>query len=122
MSVHQMLCHVADAFLMATGEKPVKSHATYLGRTLLKWGALYAPFRWPGGIPTCRELDQEGEGTRPADFAADLVRAEILLRAISRDTSDLGRQDHPTFGPMTRADWLRWGFLHTDHHLRQFGV
>ena len=29
---------------------------------------------------------------------------------------------HPVFGPMTRGAWLRWGYLHTDHHLRQFGV
>jgi hypothetical protein len=25
------------------------------------------------------------------------------------------------FGAMTRGDWLRWGWLHMDHHLRQFG-
>jgi hypothetical protein len=28
---------------------------------------------------------------------------------------------HPFFGPMSREDWLRWGYLHADHHLRQFG-
>jgi len=27
----------------------------------------------------------------------------------------------PIFGPLTRAEWLRWGYLHADHHLRQFG-
>jgi hypothetical protein len=25
------------------------------------------------------------------------------------------------FGPMTEKDWMRWGYLHADHHLRQFG-
>ena len=29
--------------------------------------------------------------------------------------------DHGMFGPMTHWDWMRWGYLHTDHHLRQFG-
>ena len=29
---------------------------------------------------------------------------------------------HPVLGPMTRANWMRWAWLHTDHHLRQFGV
>jgi Protein of unknown function (DUF1569) len=28
---------------------------------------------------------------------------------------------HPIFGPMTAKDWMRWGYLHADHHLRQFG-
>jgi prephenate dehydrogenase len=28
---------------------------------------------------------------------------------------------HPMFGPMSPEDWMRWGYLHADHHLRQFG-
>ena len=26
------------------------------------------------------------------------------------------------FGAMTTERWKRWGYLHMDHHLRQFGV
>jgi hypothetical protein len=29
---------------------------------------------------------------------------------------------HPIFGAMSERAWLRWGYLHMDHHLRQFGV
>ena len=29
---------------------------------------------------------------------------------------------HPFFGAMSPNQWLRWGYLHTDHHLRQFGA
>jgi hypothetical protein len=29
-------------------------------------------------------------------------------------------RDHPFFGSMQHADWMRWGYLHADHHLRQF--
>jgi len=29
---------------------------------------------------------------------------------------------HPLFGPMNYEDWMRWGYLHADHHLRQFGL
>jgi hypothetical protein len=29
---------------------------------------------------------------------------------------------HPIFGALSARDWLRWGYLHADHHLRQFGV
>jgi hypothetical protein len=28
----------------------------------------------------------------------------------------------PLFGELTPYQWLRWGYLHADHHLRQFGV
>jgi hypothetical protein len=28
---------------------------------------------------------------------------------------------HPMFKEMSEKDWMRWGYLHTDHHLRQFG-
>ena len=31
------------------------------------------------------------------------------------------RTDHAMFGTMSPEDWMRWGYLHTDHHLRQFG-
>jgi hypothetical protein len=26
------------------------------------------------------------------------------------------------FGAMIPRDWQRWGYRHTDHHLRQFGL
>jgi hypothetical protein len=26
------------------------------------------------------------------------------------------------FGAMLPKDWQRWGYRHTDHHLRQFGL
>ena len=29
---------------------------------------------------------------------------------------------HPIFGPLTTSQWMRWGYLHVYHHLRQFGV
>ena len=29
---------------------------------------------------------------------------------------------HPIFGRMSQRAWLRWAYLHMDHHLRQFGA
>ncbi len=85
----------------------------------MKWIALYLPLPWPKGIPTRPEIDQLCGGTRPMDFAADLARAEGLLDAL---TTQSVWAPHPIFGVMTRADWLRWGYVHTAHHLRQFGA
>jgi Protein of unknown function (DUF1569) len=29
---------------------------------------------------------------------------------------------HPLFGRMSASSWMRWAYLHADHHLRQFGL
>jgi hypothetical protein len=29
---------------------------------------------------------------------------------------------HPIFGELTDSERMRWGYLHMDHHLRQFGA
>ena len=52
MSAHQMVCHVADAFRMALGDKPVSPVRGLVPALVLRWGALYAPVPWPRGIPT----------------------------------------------------------------------
>ena len=124
MSVHQMVCHVADAYRMVTRQKLVLETSSALGRTVVKWVALYAPMRWPGGkIDTTPEIDQlTGGGTPPVDFEADRAAVAALVEKMAREA---GRGDwprHPYFGAMSVADWLRWGYLHADHHFRQFGA
>jgi hypothetical protein len=122
MSAAATVCHLADSFRMLVGEKPVRDRSTPLQRTLVKWIALYAPLRWPAGIPTTPEFDQRAGGTPPVDFAADVAGLEALLERITVQTRDLSGQKHPTFGLMSESAWLRWGYLHMDHHLRQFGA
>ena len=122
MSAPQMICHLADALSVATGDKAVVPVSGPLQRTVIKWIALYVPLSWPAGIRTVREIDQEaGGGTKPQDFAADVARVEALLRRFAADTST-SCPDHPIFGRMSRQAWLRWGYRHADHHLRQFGA
>ena len=122
MSAHQMVCHLADNFRMALGQVAATAPSGPLERTLVKWIALYAPLRWPPGITTAPELDQAaGAGTPPTEFAADLALAQALLREMAAPGRRL-TLPHPVFGPMSAAAWRRWGYLHTDHHLRQFGV
>ncbi len=102
------------------GEKPVSTVASPLPRVLVKWIALYAPFRWPKGVPTRPEMDQNIGGTQPVDFNQDRAKLTTIIDRFS----DPAREDwgmHPMFGRISKADWLRWGYLHADHHLRQFG-
>jgi hypothetical protein len=122
MSAHQMVCHVGDAFQMCMGEKRVSHRTGLLNRTLVKWLALYGPLRWPPGVLTSPEIDQYVGGTRPGDFAADVARVEALMQCVTAETRRFQWPQHPVFGPLSEAAWLRWSYLHMDHHLRQFGA
>ena len=122
MSAHQMVCHLADWSRMALGQRAATPATGVLQRTLLKVVVLYVPLPWPSGVRTSPEVDQERGGTRPVDFAADVAQAEALLELVTAPSRDLDRQLHPVFGPMSDAAWLRLGYLHADHHLRQFGA
>lgn len=122
MSAHQMVCHLSDSLRMGTGRKPVSDASGLLQRTMVKWVALYLPLRWPAGILTRPEIDQEQGGTRPAEFAADLAELTGLVELVTAPTRSFEWPHHPIFGRMSAAAWLRWGYVHTDHHLRQFGV
>lgn len=121
MSAHQMICHLADAFRMATGQKVVSPASGPLQRSVVKWIALYLPVAWPAGIPTRPEADQMIGGTKPVEFARDVAQVEALLAEVVGQESG-SWPVHPIFGPMSHRAWLRWAYLHTDHHLRQFGV
>lgn len=120
MTAHQMVCHLADAFRLALGEKRGPAPRGGLGPRLIKWVALEVPLRWPPGVPTVAEADQERGGTPPGVFEADLAQVEALIATMTAPGALLN-QPHPIFGAMSEADWLRWGYLHVDHHLRQFG-
>jgi hypothetical protein len=122
MSAHQMICHLADAFRMAIGERPVSERTHLLNRTIVKWAALYLPVPWPRGIPTRPEIDPCRGGTGPGEFTADLTELERLLERVTVRPRTFEWRAHPTFGSLSESAWLRWGYLHMDHHLRQFGL
>ena len=122
MSPHQMVCHLTDSFKAATGEKPVSLRSNFVSRTVVRWIALYLPLRWPHGVPTRPEMDQDKGGTRPVDFDRDVGQLELVIERFSSAPKDFQWHRHPLFDEMSERDWLRWGYLHTDHHLRQFGV
>ena len=121
MSSHQMVCHLGDSFLMMLGERAVSDATSLAKRTLVKWSALYLPFQWPAGIPTLPEVDQKLGGTAPGDFTGDVANVEMLMVRLCERAGNCAAR-HPIFGPMSEAAWFRWAYLHTDHHLRQFGA
>jgi hypothetical protein len=118
MSVGEMVCHVREAYSLAMGEWSASPIKLRLGSPVMKWMALRVPTQWPKGVPTVPEL-KRGVGVAPIEYERDVaglvasLERFVLLRE--------NRNTHAFFGRMEPADWMRWGYLHADHHLRQFG-
>jgi len=121
MTPHQMICHLSDSFKFTFGEKEISSISNPFTRSVVKWIALYAPLPWPRGVKTRPEMDQEIGGTPPDDFEGDRRQLLTLIERFTAPAKDVKFCPHPFFGDMSEAEWMRWGYLHCSHHLRQFG-
>jgi hypothetical protein len=119
MTVHQMVCHLNDSFLVGMGEKFASPASNLFTRTVMKWRALRTPVPWPQGTATRPEIEQGRGGTPPADWENDCAQLRALMVRFAESES-FG--EHPFFGNMSRRDWMVWGYRHVDHHFRQFGV
>ena len=122
MTAPQMICHLNDAFLGVMGDKPMEIPRGFSIWKMTKYIALYAPVQWPKGVPTRPEFDQlSGGGTPPAEFELDRRKLIESIHRFSSVPRDFHFRPHPMFKEMSEAQWMRWGYLHVDHHLRQFG-
>jgi Protein of unknown function (DUF1569) len=122
MTAPQMICHLNDSFLACLGEKEVSLATGFIQRTFMKWFALNVPLSWPKGVPTRPEVEQGVGGACPIDFLSDRAGLVNTITRFCAPDPELGRHPHPIFGLMSKAEWMRWAYLHTDHHLRQFGL
>jgi hypothetical protein len=120
MTPHEMLCHLADCFELALGERSAIAVDTWWQRKVLRRIALHTSLAWPHGIKTRPEVEQGVGGTLPEDFEQDRARLVVLIRRLATGGARANR--HPALGPLTREEWLIWGYRHTDHHLRQFAL
>lgn len=120
MSLHQAICHMTDALLYTLNQRVIHTRIkSALPAPIYKRLALYFPRRWPQGVPTTPEMEQGVGGTSPSEFEAD---QKALLDALQSVAGNRGNwPPHPIFAEMTTREWHRWAWLHTDHHLRQFG-
>ena len=122
MSAHNMICHLSDGFRLYMGDRPAKPAPVPAPRLLLKWIALWAPVPWPHGFKTMPEIDQNGGGTRPTEFASDMQELRNLIERFTQLPGRFSSEPHPHFGHLTETEWMRLAYLHADHHLRQFGA
>ena len=122
MTVAEMVCHLSDGFRVAMSEKTAKPVSNLFTRSMMKWAALRLRFQWPHGVSTVPECEAGVGGTTPSEMERDLRELRELLERFSKQPRKFRFAEHPIFGKLSDAEWLRWGYLHTDHHLRQFGV
>jgi hypothetical protein len=119
MSATETVCHLRGAFLAAMGEIQSSPIATGIPPSTLKAIALWAPIEWKHNFRTIPALKQGAPTMCTGTFEQNL--ADALAQMDRFCEPDQVRVDHAFFGSMSYADWMRWGYLHTDHHLRQFG-
>ena len=122
MTVDEMLCHLSDAYRVILGERTAKPVSNWFSRSLFKWTALWMPAHWPHGVQTVPECDPRRAGTKPAEIENDLSELRDLFDRFTSLPPGFAWPTHPIFGHMTGKEWMRWGYLHMDHHLRQFGA
>ena len=104
MTPHQMVCHLSDACRAALGERRVPVIGTLWERTVIRWLAIHTNVKWPQGVRTVPEADQEIGGTRPTEFARDVDELRDLIQRFSGPEEQLSG-DHPLFGALSTAEW-----------------
>ncbi len=122
MSAPQMVCHLNDAFRLYLGAIHTAPVGFPYPSRLLKWGCLWVPLRWPRNFKTVAEVDQQRGRTIPSEFERDVAELKGLVNQFANAGPEFEWPSHPYLGRMSYAEWMRLGYLHTDHHLRQFGV
>jgi hypothetical protein len=122
LTPHEMLCHLGDASAMVLTTRPRTEPVRTRHRPVVKWLALWSPIPWPHGWPTNPLHNPRAQGTKPSQFTQDLARAIAGIDGIATASPNTLEPVHGFFGTMSVADWQRWAYKHTDHHLRQFGL
>jgi hypothetical protein len=119
MSAGTAVCHLREAYRAVLEQRELTAGMKMpFPPEEIKRRALYGTNEWRTGVKAALEIEPGQPGTIPGEFEHD--RAELVV-AMEQFREGVGEGAHPYFGPMTREDWLRWGYLHADHHLRQFG-
>jgi hypothetical protein len=122
MHAAAMLLHLREAFELALKERPVKQHPRLLRGRFGRWLVLYSGMPWVRNYQTVPEVDILLKQEKIEDFEAERRALVEIMVTFSECSEERLLPEHPFFGSFRHKDWMRWGYLHTDHHLRQFGI
>jgi len=118
MTATQMVRHLSFACEVPLGERTAEPVMVPMPK-LLKFMALRSGLEWGKNLKTPKELVRALDEACLAEFDELVAVAVGKLETLAGGARCV--ENHPFFGPMTAGDWMRWGYLHADHHLRQFG-
>src|SRR5207248_10731118 len=117
MTAPQMLAHLADWMLMASGDIKTAAIKRALRYPPLKQLAIYwLPF--PRGVQTAPEL----LGRLPREWSVEYAPVRQHVEAFEELYVRTRWAVQPVFGNMTSRAWGVCAYRRTDHHWRQFGV
>ena len=120
MNVGQMVSHLIQA-----NELPfvasVPDRSNFMARTIIKPLILYV-LPMPKEVKTSPQMNQQEEGRKPQEFAADKATLAESIDKLATLPVDHKCLDHPFFGKMNAKQWATIAYKHMDHHLTQFGV
>lgn len=122
MSAPQMICHLSDGFKLYMGQIGAAPPGFPYPSKALKLASLWMPVSWPKNFGTLPEVDQQKGGTPPGEFERDVEELRSLVDRFTRKPHDFEWPFHPYLGRLSEREWMRLGYLHSDHHLRQFGA
>ncbi|HWE41142.1 MAG TPA: DUF1569 domain-containing protein [Gemmatimonadaceae bacterium] len=117
-TVDRMLAHMVDAFRMGMGEIEVRQRKIPIIGTWPFNVLFIRLIGMPKNAPTVREIIQRP----PLSIDAELRELESAMERFAAQHQRTEWPRHPAFGKLSRRSWGVLGYVHTDHHLRQFGV
>lgn len=121
MNSNQMMCHCYDQIRMSLGQIETQFIGSKMQEAILKHLVLFGMPIPKGKIETVKELKQGKGGTKPNVFEEDKQRLILLIENFGSSINKNPTYKHPAFGKMTKQQWGRLVYQHTDYHLSQFG-
>lgn len=119
MDVSQMLSHVNEPLLVLKGDKVIKF--TFLG--MLFGGYLKKKYLKERGFGKNLPTHTQFKVTDKKQFESELEKlTKTILLIQEKGAAIITKHKHPFFGKMTPDEWGNMMYIHTDHHLKQFGV
>jgi hypothetical protein len=121
MNATLMVEHLVESFKLPLKElaAAVPKHSVIRGPHG-RWLALRSGLPWGKNMRTLPEIDMVARAPMNIDFPSEKAALIVLIDRFCLTPADALLDAHPLLGKFTREDWMRWGYLHADHHLRQF--
>jgi hypothetical protein len=120
LTVDQMLPHISGLLALAMGDVQMTIKTNFFKKHILK-RLLFLKGEMPRGVKTpARFKDVDPNITNEQLLPMKTKFKEQLQRFLAAGEADL--HAHPIFGQLSKKDWGKIIYMHTDHHLRQFGA